>query len=170
MSSCSGWGCCWLLTVLLELSGKLRFFPLAGLVFVLGFTMSLGTLNVDGLIVRQNAAHAARGGELDTATLSRLSTDAVPALFIAYGDPELPQPARHALGGVLACQAELADLPEPGSPWQGFHWSSYQAGRWFAANRQALEAQYPLSLDAYGALQVQVDGEWQTCREAYEMD
>jgi hypothetical protein len=157
-------------TVALEVARRLRFFPLAAVLFAFGFGLSLGLLNVDGWIVQQNVDHAARGGALDTNTLVRLSTDAVPALFKSYTNESLPQTVRQDLGIVLACQSELMELPQPGDPWQGFHLSSYRAAQWFSAYAPLLEAQYPLAEDEYGGLTVQVDGVWEPCYDPLHID
>ena len=70
--------------VVLEFLHRERAFALAALVAALGFVLSLGTMNVDGFIVRQNVERAVQGEVFDVSYLTGLSTDAVPALAAAY--------------------------------------------------------------------------------------
>ena len=53
-------------------------FALAALIASLGFALSLGIMNVDGFIVRQNVDRAVQGEAFDASYLTGLSTDAFP--------------------------------------------------------------------------------------------
>ena len=99
-------GAAFLVFLALLLARRLRqFAPAAGLCFA-GFVATLGLLNVDAFIVRQNAGRLMETGEVDAAYLAALSSDAVPGLvgLAGEGDEEL----RHELLPALACRmAEL---------------------------------------------------------------
>ena len=78
--------------------------PPAALIASLGFVISLGLLNVDGFIVRQNVDRAVRGESLDVPYLVSLSTDSVPPLQAIFESPSYPGLTRDAVGAVLACR------------------------------------------------------------------
>ncbi len=105
--------------VVLELVRRERLFPLAALLACLGFALTLGLVNVDGYIVRQNVARARTGQDLDVAYLASLSTDSVPALVQAYQSTSLPAGTREAAGAVLACRGYI--FSSPANPdWRAF--------------------------------------------------
>lgn len=122
----------------LEALRRERAFALAALLASLGFVISLGLVNVDAFIVRQNVARAVRGEELDVSYLTDLSTDAIPALAQAYQTQPLPAPVKDSLGAALACYAARAQDEQP-RPWQSFHLSHWNAGRNLASLEEALE-------------------------------
>ena len=80
----------------LELLRRERLFPLAALLACLGFALTLGFINVDGSIVRQNVARARTGEALDVAYLASLSA-----------------------GAVLACRS-FTDPGQPDADWRAF--------------------------------------------------
>ena len=114
-----------LVTALLEGLGRLRYFALASLLVCLGFGLTLNLVNVDAFIVRQNIARSLQQHELDTAYLTSLSDDAVPALFESYHSDGLPAYIVRQLQGVLACRLSPGDSTPP-RPWQSFNTSQYR--------------------------------------------
>lgn len=96
--------------MVLEITRRERAFALAALLASLGFVLSLGSMNVDAFIVRQNVDRALRGEEFDVSYLANLSSDAVPALAAAYQAGPLPAFRKRGRGrgpGLLCC------LPKP---------------------------------------------------------
>jgi hypothetical protein len=126
--------------VLLELLRRERFFPLAALLAIIGFTATLVLVNVDATIVRQNVRRAANGQGLDVAYLATLSSDSVPALAQAYQSSALPAGTREAAGAALACRAYAAPR-QPLAEWQSFTLSRFQS--------QAALKQIQANLDKY---------------------
>jgi len=124
--------------MVLEILGKLNYLPLALITVGVGFGASLAMLNVDGFIVRQNVARAARGHELDTIYLTSLSDDAVPSLFAVLSADDLPQAVQDQVRSVLACRKAIqGDKPRPGF-WGSFHLSHWQADRLYASYQNRL--------------------------------
>ena len=113
--------------VVLEILRRERFFALAALLASVGFALSLGLMNVDGFIVRQNVERAIRGEELDVTYLAEISTDAIPTLADAYRTQPLPASVKEGLGAALTCYR--LEFDEEPLPWQSFHFD-----RWRAAN------------------------------------
>jgi hypothetical protein len=111
---------------------------LAILLAALGFVLSLGALNVDAFIVRQNVQREVQGGTaavigdraaLDAQYFLSLSDDAVPALTEAFSNPSLPLDVREKLGAVLVCKSHMREFSGRKLPWQAFHLSRYLAER-----------------------------------------
>ncbi len=107
------------------------------LLAVLGFVLSLGALNVDAFIVRQNIQREVSGktssiedrAALDAPYFLSLSDDAVPALTDAFMNPSLPLEVREQLGAVLTCKSRVREFSAAELPWQAFHLSRYLAER-----------------------------------------
>ena len=121
---------------LLEILRRERTFALAAVIASLGFALSLGIMNVDGFIVRQNVDRAVQGEEFDVSYLADLSADAVPALAAAYQTQPLPAPVKEGVGAALACYAAELKRDRAPLPWQSFHLSRVNAAR----NLKSLEA------------------------------
>lgn len=129
--------------VVLELLRRERFIGLTMILASLGFVVSLGLLNVDAFIVRQNvqreingqAESASDGGRvtLDAQYFLGLSDDAVPALVEAFEDNSLPEGVREKLGAALMCKQYERGQDARAIPWQAFHFSRYRADQRFAA-------------------------------------
>ena len=115
--------------VVLEILHRERAFALAALVASLGFALSLGFMNVDGFIVRQNVDRAVQGETFDVSYLTSLSTDSVPALAAAYQTPSLPVSVKEGVGATLACYAANQNRDSNSLPWQSFHFSRANAAR-----------------------------------------
>jgi hypothetical protein len=111
-----------LATVALEVVRKSRAFALALLLVSIGYGVSLGLLNVDAFIVRQNVMRANKGYALDIEYLTELSDDAVPAMAALYSTEQNPE-TRDALGAALACKIYQAKDQET------VDWRSYHIGR-----------------------------------------
>lgn len=103
--------------VILELVKKQGFFGLALLVMIVGFTATIGIINVDGVVVNQNIQRAQQGHELDRSYLAELSSDAIPALVNGFMNQSLDESIHTALGVELACRVQ--NMSEEGKkPWQ----------------------------------------------------
>jgi hypothetical protein len=119
--------------VILEILRRERAFALAALLASLGFVLSLGIMNVDGFIVRQNVKRAVQGEKFDASYLADLSTDAVPALADAYQAQPLPASVKEGVGAALACYVFKQDRAGDPLPWQSFHLSRVRATRVLAS-------------------------------------
>jgi len=121
--------------ILLEILQQRGRFALALVLACLGFSLTLGFLNVDGFIARANVGRALQGKELDGHYLDGLSADAVPTLVRAFDDPALPAVAHEQLGAGLACRTfKLAD--EKTSAWPSFHLAEAQSRRLLVENQE----------------------------------
>lgn len=112
---------------ILELLQRERAFALTVLLASAGFVVSLGLVNVDGFIVRQNVNRTLAGEAFDASYLTELSYDAVPALAQAYRTESMPAEVREGLGIALTCLNGQQDGSEQLEPWQ-----SFQLARWRA--------------------------------------
>ncbi len=112
--------------IVLEILRRERAFALAALIAALGFVLSLGLMNVDGFIVRQNVARAVQGEEFDVTYLANISTDSIPALATAFRTQPLPAAVKEGVGAALTCYTvEFSNEPVS---WQSFHFDRWQAG------------------------------------------
>jgi hypothetical protein len=116
--------------IIFELIRRRQHFGLALLVCTAGFGLTFGFFNLEDTIAHQNIARARQGLELDTAYLSGLGDDGVPALVAEYRRSDQPQTVRDALGAELACRsfrlaAEQANQPAP--RWPSFNFSTHTA-------------------------------------------
>ena len=140
--------------IVLELLHKRGYFGLALMLTMVGYAASLGLMNVDGFITRQNIQRAAAGQSLDVDYLSTLSTDAVPVMVTNYLDARQPQAVRDALGAELACRTEALQKA-PASAWQDFRFGRDLADRLLEQN-QAAWSQYGSISDSAGGSSVSV--------------
>ena len=142
----------------LELLKKERAIGFAMVLASLGFVASLGLLNVDAFIVRQNIQReikgyaelsdggddlaGPRGGrvELDTQYFLELSDDAVPVLVEGFQNKALPLETRERIGAALACQRYDREQDAVKLQWQGFNVSTFNADRAFAKLKTELNA------------------------------
>lgn len=111
--------------VVLELTDRLRHFALVAGAAVIGFTLTVAGMNVDGFIATQNLQQRVRPVDLDY--LTGLSVDAVPALAQARVTTQNAGVKRR-LEQILACHRD--DLADAG-------WASWSFSDWRA--RRALE-------------------------------
>ncbi len=166
-----------LATVLVELFGRLRSFALALALVSVGFGASISLLNVDGFIVRQNVARAARAAapagagaaQLDTGYLVSLSDDAVPALVEQFQSKALPPALHDDIGSVLACRAKIAFNNYRGLPWPSFHWAHSRAITLYTQTSPLLAA-YPVAMNSNSILEVKVNGVNRPCLGSQVID
>jgi hypothetical protein len=110
----------------LEISGYRRGFAMSAFFVVIGFGITLNSLNVDAFILQSNVNRAVSRGNLDYFYLQELSDDSVPAgleQFRTVKDLEV----KHLLGASLACRADGLEKRIKGRSWQGYHYSLYTA-------------------------------------------
>ena len=123
--------------VVFEVMRRERSVGFAMVMASLGFVVSLGLLNVDGFIVRQNVKRELNGAADETFTQGRpsldakyfldLSDDSVPALADAFTNEALPESVREKIGAALTCKQYDRDQDAQKRPWQAFHLSRYRA-------------------------------------------
>ena len=128
--------------VILEFLRRERSIGLTMVLASLGFVISLGVMNVDAFIVRQNVQREIQGNggesltqgrsDLDAQYFLDLSDDAVPALVNAYMDRSLPANVHEKLGAALACKQYDRQQDTRKFAWQSFHVSRYLADIQFA--------------------------------------
>ena len=125
--------------VVLEFLNRERAFALAAVLASLGFVLSLGFLNVDGFIVRQNVDRSVNGETLDVPYLTELSSDAIPALAAAYQTKPLPVSIKEGVGAALMCYSVNEGSDDRPIPWQSFHVSRARATRTLASLESELK-------------------------------
>jgi hypothetical protein len=148
--------------VVLEILHRERMFALAALLAVLGFVLSLGLMNVDGFIVRQNVERAIQGEIFDASYLTGLSSDSVPALADLYQVRSLPDFIKEGLGAALACYSQNQGPGVERNPWQSFHFSSANAARILAALKPDLQ-KYQIEAGDWSNMVVTPEGESYPC-------
>jgi hypothetical protein len=148
--------------VVLEILRRERVFALAALLASLGFALSLGIMNVDGFIVRQNVDRAVQGETFDASYLMGLSTDSVPALAEVYRTQSLPDSIQEGVGAALACFSRVGQPGKQPAPWQSFHVSSATAERILAPLSQNL-GQYKIEVDDWSNSVVTPSGKEYYC-------
>ena len=146
----------------LEILRRERIFALAALVASLGFALSLGIMNVDGFIVRQNVDRAVQGETFDASYLTGLSADAVPALAAAYQTQTLPASVKEGVGASLACYAADQSRDTRTLPWQSFHLSRAKATRLLTSLESDL-GKYQVDDEDWNYLVVAPSGEEYRC-------
>jgi hypothetical protein len=103
----------------------------------LGFIVSLNVLNVDAFIVRQNIQREIRSitdetfaqgrADLDAQYFLDLSDDAIPPLVNAFHSKSLPASVKEKIGAALTCKQHEREQAKNKIPWQGFHFSRFNA-------------------------------------------
>ncbi|HSM70652.1 MAG TPA: DUF4173 domain-containing protein [Anaerolineales bacterium] len=142
--------------VVLEILRRERAIGLTMVLAALGFVISLGLLNVDGFIVKQNIQRELSGpaGEtlprgrpsLDAQYFLDLSDDAVPALVAGFTNEALPEKVREKIGAALVCKRNDR-RSQADYPWQSFHLSRVFADSAFAGIDKQLDAYSILDSD-----------------------
>ncbi|MFZ5821804.1 MAG: DUF4153 domain-containing protein [Chloroflexota bacterium] len=136
-------------TVVLEILRRERAFALAAVLASLGFAASLGAMNVDAFIVRQNVNRTLAGEAFDAAYLMNLSDDAVPALAAAYQTKPLPASVKEGVGAALACyNADRRSQDDDPVSWRSFHLARWNADRLLESLRTDLR-QYKIEGDTW---------------------
>lgn len=150
-------------TILLEALHRRGRFALFLLICSTGFVFSLGMINVDGLIVRQNIRQTMEGQELDFQYLNSLSTDAVPAIVSKFNDPSLPEKLHDLLGASLSCRtADEKDTAGTDDDWTAFHYADLTARKLIDQQSEKLTA-YPIQPEGNGIIRVKVGGTTLPC-------
>lgn len=150
-----------LTAIVLELIKRRGHFALALLVFVVGFTATLGIMNVDGYIVRQNVQSAQAGKELDGNYINGLSSDAVPALVDEFLKPGQPKGIKDVLGAELACRAAILKN-EAKTDWRSYRLGEAQASQLLLQNQNAWSG-YVVKDDPQDGLLVQTAAGVHSC-------
>lgn len=153
--------------VVLEILHRERAFALAAVVASLGFSLSLGIMNVDGFIVQQNVDRAVQGEEFDASYVAGLSTDAVPALAAAYHSPLISASVKEGVGAALACYSANRNQDDDSLPWQSFHLSRANAARILASLESDLEA-YQIDDEDWGYSVITSSGEEYFCNTFWD--
>ena len=128
--------------VVLEVLRREHSIGLTMILAALGFVTSLGVMNVDAFIVRQNVQREVQGSgdntftqgsrpDLDAQYFLDLSDDAVPALVSAFNNSSLPATVHEKLGAALVCKRYDREQDTREIPWQAFHVSRFRADAGF---------------------------------------
>ncbi|NPV78390.1 MAG: DUF4173 domain-containing protein [Anaerolineae bacterium] len=157
------------ITILLEILRRRGRFAISLLACSIGFVLSLGLINVDGIIVRLNVQRALAGEELDLNYLASLSNDAIPTMVELFNNDTLPDEVHDGLGASLACRAAEMNAANGSLPWTALHYADLTSQRLFHQHAAAL-ATYPVSLDKIGWRQVELNGKIQPCPVAMSWD
>jgi CBS domain-containing protein len=152
----------------LEIAGRQRAFGLVLLAACVGFGLTLGLLNVDGLIARENVERAVKGKKLDTEYLHTLSVDSTPVLVDLYDSPDLSTELRDEVGMVLACQSAELRREAATQTWTGFHFSKWRARRMLENMEEALR-DYPVKIRNED-LMVTFNGQEYSCEGSWWLD
>jgi hypothetical protein len=152
----------------LEIAGRQRAFGLVLLAACAGFGLTLGLLNVDGLIAHENVDRAVTGEKLDTEYLLTLSVDSTPVLIDLYESTDLSPTLRDEVGMVLACQAAELRQEAATLTWTGFHFSKWRARRMLGNMEEALR-DYPI-MESDGGLVIASDGQEYSCEGSWWLD
>jgi len=163
--------------VVLEVLRRERSIGLTMVLAALGFVISLGVMNVDAFIVKQNVQREIQGAgdktftqgrpDLDAQYFLDLSDDAVPALVDAFSNKSLPVNIHEKLGAALACKKYDREQDTRELPWQSFHVSRYLADLNFVKVDRELNAYKIMDKD----LPVKVEtpgGEEFSCWQYYD--
>ncbi len=135
---------------------QVRFAQLLAAV-ALGFTATLGILNVDAFIVQRNLQRHMAGEELDVWYMLTLTDDAVP--LIVDHALENPDITDERILADMACRRERI-TGEKYQEWQAYHFSRAAAETAVESIADALAA-FPISVDEYGYKSVEWSGgEW----------
>lgn len=157
-------------TIFLEFARRRGRFALALLVCSFGFVLTLGAINVDGLIVRMNVQRALSDEKLDFNYFIALSNDAVPETVKFFTNPALPESLHDKLGASLACRAAIdKEQAQVAVPWTAFHYSDLVARRLFAEQAASLET-YQVKQVSKRIWRVQIKGITQNCPTAMFSD
>lgn len=107
---------------------KTQLFINLALFVLIGFTMTLNLINVDGTIATMNIRNADVDGCLDSAYLESLSYDAVPSLVGAYMDDSTPPMMKEMVGETIRkFERQLVKWDLQKHSWQSFHFSRWNA-------------------------------------------
>jgi hypothetical protein len=140
-----------IVTIVLEIMHKEKYFTFALLIASFGFAISLPLVNVDAFIVRQNIAHEIKsvtsssgtysrtGDSFDEQYLTQLSDDAVPALVAAFNDKRVADDLHEQVGASLACVRHDREQDDRKYSWQSFTFARFNADRALASVDKKLD-------------------------------
>ncbi len=157
--------------VVFEIIRRRQHFGLALLLCAAGFGLTFGFFNLEDTIAHQNIARARQGLELDTAYLSGLGDDGVPALVAEFRRSDQPQAVHDALGAALACRVFRVETERSGQPaprWPSFNFSTTTAAS-LLAQAQPEWSVYKVQVDDSGP-GVSINGKLQPCYQSMPMD
>lgn len=152
--------------VVLEVLHREHAVGLAMVLAALGFIISLNVLNVDAFIVRQNIQREIRSttdqafangrADLDAQYFVNLSDDAIPPLVDVFHSKTVAAPVREKVGAALACKLYERNQDESEIPWQGFHFSRWNADKAVRQvseelkDYQVIDADWPVKVETPG--------------------
>jgi len=145
-------------TALLWKNLSLRFAQLLAAA-ALGFTATLGILNVDAFIAQRNLRRHLEGEKLDIWYMMTLTDDAVPA--VVDHAVQHPETIDDTLLADLVCRRENLERDDL-NEWQAFHVSQAAARTYILTIEEQLSG-YVLSVDEWGEWVVQWDYEELYC-------
>ncbi|HAV77365.1 MAG TPA: hypothetical protein DCX53_08430, partial [Anaerolineae bacterium] len=162
--------------VILELFRRDQAIGMTMILASLGFVISLGVLNVDGFIVKQNIQRELSGSvdsafpqerpDLDAQYFLDLSDDAVPALVAGFTNELLPENVREKIGAALVCK-QYDRRTNEFLPWQGFHLSRMFADMMFMKVDKQLDS-YTIKDTDWPVMVETPSGEETSCYEYYD--
>jgi hypothetical protein len=162
--------------VILEVLRRERSVALAMILAALGFIISLNLLNVDAFIVRQNIQREIRSAndkafaqgraDLDAQYFLDLSEDAIPPLVDAFHSKSVPASVKEKVGAALACKLHEREQEERVIPWQGFHFSRFNADTAFKQVAKELK-EYPVMDKDWPVMVETPGGEEFSCYPVY---
>jgi len=156
--------------VIIEIIKRQRAFANIALLVLMGFTVSLNSLNVDAFIAHQNINRAVQGKELDISYLSTLTGDAVPTMVKAYSSSNLSPKIQDGIGASLVCYQEfIEDDSSQTQFWQSFHFSDWNAARELNKVRESLKS-YQIQDDAWPIIVISPHGTEYPCQNYYFYD
>jgi hypothetical protein len=149
--------------VAIEVIKHQRAFANVALLALMGFTVSLNLLNVDGFIARQNINRAVQGKELDVSYLSTLTSDAVPTMVKAYSSSNLPLKIKDEVGAAIVCYEESKETDASQiQSWQSFHFSDWHEVRELDTVQESLK-NYQIQDDVWPVIVIGPNGTEYSC-------
>lgn len=108
--------------LMMEIFKRQNQFINVGLLFMAGFSLTLGVLGVDAFIARKNIERSMQGQPIDSGYLAGLSSDAVPTMVEWFGKKQASADLQEGLGAALVCYQQLhKNRLSDELPWQSFH-------------------------------------------------
>lgn len=156
-----------LVAAVLELTRNMHRLPLAVILFIFGFGVTVNVVNLDRFITEQNIVLALNDdGEsdyvgLDSRYIYYLTYDSIPPLVEYYDRADLPTDLHEEIGGILACRSITAEPPES-TAWYAWHASRATAFTLLESRTEELEKTFLNYDDRYGWI-VTVNGEQSLC-------
>lgn len=148
----------------MEILRRQRFFINAVLLAAMGFGATLGILNVDRFIARQNLQRTTAGVPLDAPYLANLSSDAVPELVKNFKEKMWPADVREGIGAALVCLRHASALNAADKvPFPSIHFSDMAALRALSQVSKELEG-YSINDETWPVVVTSPRGMWYLCQ------